>query len=232
LMETVRADFLSRDAHWQQIVIAHDETWRLRWEEQRRSDDSWRIQLRTFVEQWHDEVKRVADWLVTRGSNLYMTRHFPVEQKATHIEVLACLMPLLTVAYNSFPQMTYDVWKQVRIDFGKAVKKERLLRHALGECSADYIDRPLLWTFVGEGTQHKSTRRHYVVLREHRDLVELVWTAPRTVGRGRRRRVESLDAEARRLQATAAARPGYVAEAWPLHPAEVEPIFESSSEEE
>jgi hypothetical protein len=167
----------------------------------------------------------------TAVRSTHSARRFPPEQKATQVEVLGSLVSLFSVAIRFFPEMTYDVWKAVRGGFGKAVKKARLQRHALGNDSPDFIARPLLWSFVGEGTAEGGGQR-YVVLREHLSLLEAVWTMPRRVGSGRRRRIESLDAEARRVQAKALVREGYVAEAWPLLSAEVEPDFTSSADEE
>jgi len=166
----------------------------------------------------------------TAVRNTHSARRFPPAQKATQLEVLSSLISLLSVAVRHFPQMTYDTWKSVRSNFGKAVKKARLQRHALGEASPEYLDRPLLWSFAGDGTAEGGGQR-YVVLREHESLVETVWTVPRSIGSGRRRRVESFDAEAKRVQAASAARPGYATEPWPLLSAEVEPDFPSSEEE-
>lgn len=166
----------------------------------------------------------------TAVRNTHSACRFPALQKATQLEVLSSLISLLSVAVRHFPLMTYDTWKVVRSNFGKAVKKVRLQRHALGEASPKYIDRPLLWSFAGDGTAEGGGQR-YVVLREHESLVETVWTVPRSIGSGRRRRVESLDEEAKRVQAAAAARPGYTPEPWPLLSAEVEPDFPSSGEE-
>jgi hypothetical protein len=134
------------------------------------------------------------------------------------------------VAIDAFPEITYDIWKAVRSGFGKAIKRRRLQRHALGEGSEDYIDRPLLWSFVGEGTSEGGGQR-YVILREHEEMAREVWFSSRSVGQGSRRRVESFDAEARRLQFEARRRPGYVSEEWPLLSAEVEPDFNSGSED-
>jgi len=166
----------------------------------------------------------------TAVRNTHSARRFPASQKATQLEVLSSLISLLSVAICHFPQMTYDTWKAVRCSFGKAVKKARLQRHGLGEASLEYIDRPLLWSFVGEGTAEGGGQR-YVHLREHESLVQTVWMARRSIGSGRRRRVESLDEEARRIQAASMARPGYAAEPWPLLSAEVDPDFASSDEE-
>lgn len=166
----------------------------------------------------------------TAVRNTHSARRFPPAQKATQLEVLSFLISLLSVAVRHFPQMTYDTWKSVRSNFGKAVKKARLQRHALGEASPEYLDRPLLWSFAGDGTAEGGGQR-YVVLREHESLVETVWTVPRSISSGRRRRVESFDAEAKRVQAASAARPGYATELWPLLSAEVEPDFPSSEEE-
>lgn len=166
----------------------------------------------------------------TAVRNTHSARRFPLVQKATQLEVLSSLISLLSVAVRHFPRMTYDTWKAVRSNFGKAVKKARLQRHALGEASPEYVDRPLLWSFAGDGTAEGGGQR-YVVLREHESLVETVWTVPRSIGSGRRRRVESFDEEAKRMQTAAAARPGYAPEPWPLLSAEVEPDFPSSGEE-
>ena len=166
----------------------------------------------------------------TAVRSTHSARRFPASQKAMQLEVLSSLISLLSVAVRHFPRMTYDTWKAVRSNFGKAVKKARLQRHAQGEASPEYVDRPLLWSFAGDGTAEGGGQR-YVVLREHESLVETVWTVPRSIGSGRRRRVESFDEEAKRVQAAAAARPGYAPEPWPLLSAEVEPDFPSSGEE-
>ena len=171
------------------------------------------------------------DRMVELVHSTHSARRFPSEQKATQLEVLSSLVSLLSVAVRFFPEMHYDVWKAVRGSFGKAAKKERVRRNGLDATSAEFVDRPLLWSFAGEGTSEGGGQR-YVFLQRHVGLVELVWTTPRSVGSGLRRRVESLDAKARRLQADAAARPGYVSEPWPLLSAEVEPDFASSGEDE
>ena len=160
----------------------------------------------------------------------HSARRFPSEQKATQLEVLSSLVSLLSVAVRFFPEMHYDVWKAIRGSFGKAAKKERVRRNGLDAASAEYLDRPLLWSFAGEGTSEGGGQR-YVFLQRHVGLVEAVWTTPRSVGSGLRRRVESLDAKARRLQEDAVVRPGYVPEPWPLLSAEVEPDFASSGED-
>jgi len=161
----------------------------------------------------------------------HSARRFPSEQKATQLEVLSSLVSLLSVAVRFFPEMHYDVWKAARGGFGKAAKKERVRRNGLDAASSEYVDRPLLWSFAGEGTAEGGGQR-YVFLQRHVGLLEAVWTTPRSVGSGLRRRVESLDAKARRLQADATARQGYVPEPWPLLSAEVEPDFDSSGEDE
>ena len=161
----------------------------------------------------------------------HSARRFPSEQKATQLEVLSSLVSLLSVAVRFFPEMHYDVWKAVRGSFGKAAKKERVRRNGLDATSAEFVDRPLLWSFAGEGTSEGGGQR-YVFLQRHVGLLEAVWTTPRSVGSGLRRRVESLDAKARRLQADAVARPVYVPEPWPLLSAEVEPDFASSGEDD
>ena len=160
----------------------------------------------------------------------HSARRFPSEQKATQEEVMCSLLSQVSVAKSSFREMTYDVWKQVRGSFGKAVKKTRIQRHGLPADSAEYIDRPLLWSFAGEGTAEGGGQR-YVVLQQHRALVQAVWLNPRSTGQGSRRRLESFDDEARRLQAEKSSLPGYVSEPWPLLSAEVEPDFASSGEE-
>jgi len=98
-------------------------------------------------------------------------------------------------------------------------------RNGLDATSAEYVDRPLLWNFAGEGTAEGGGQR-YVFLQRNVGLLEAAWTTPL------RRRVESLDAKARRLQADAVARPDYVPEPWPLLSAEVELDFASSGEDE
>jgi hypothetical protein len=110
-------------------------------------------------------------------------RQFPKSQKATQVEILGKVSTLLSVALAAFPEITYDVWKAVRSSFGKAIKSKRLQRHALGEGSEEYIDRPLLWSFVGEGTSEGGGQR-YVLLREHEEMAREVWFAPRSVGLG------------------------------------------------
>ena len=135
----------------------------------------------------------------TAVRSTHSARRFPASQKAMQLEVLSSLISLLSVAVRHFPRMTYDTWKAVRSNFGKAVKKARLQRHALGEASLEYVDRPLLWSFAGDGTAEGGGQR-YVVLREHESLVETVWTVPRSIGSGRRRRVESFDEEAKRVE--------------------------------
>ena len=82
----------------------------------------------------------------------HSARRFPSEQKATQLEVLSSLVSLLSVAVRFFPEMHYDVWKAARGSFGKAAKKERVRRNGLDATSAEYVDRPLLWSFAGEGT--------------------------------------------------------------------------------
>jgi len=236
----------------------HNEQWRTRlWE----AVEAWRIDTQRSSEALTSLVSRVANLPLALGQKIsdvvfaavmnpgsaliksmraatkktavrstHSARRFPVSQKATQLEVLSSLISLLSVAVRHFPRMTYDTWKAVRSNFGKAVKKARLQRHALGEASLEYVDRPLLWSFAGDGTAEGGGQR-YVVLREHESLVETVWTVPRSIGSGRRRRVESFDEEAKRVQAAAAARPGYAPEPWPLLSAEVEPDFPSSGEE-
>jgi hypothetical protein len=153
----------------------------------------------------------------------HSARQFPANQKATQVEILGLLIPSFTAAHIAFPEITYDVWKSLRGGFGKAIKEERQRRHALGEGAEGYIDRPLLWSFVGEGTAEGGGQR-YVYLREHEAMLREVWISPRSFGQGSRRRVESFDAKARRL-AEARARPGYTPEQWPLLSAEMEPDF-------
>jgi len=63
----------------------------------------------------------------------------------------------------------------------------------------------LQWSFVGEGTAEGGGQR-YVLLREYGSLADAVWMVPRSIGSGRRRRVESFDATARRLQASSLQR--------------------------
>ena len=154
----------------------------------------------------------------------HSARRFPSEQKATQLEVLSSLVSLLSVAVRFFPEMHYDVWKAARGSFGKAAKKERVRRNGLDATSAEYVDRPLLWSFAGEGPAEGGGQR-YVFLQRHVGMLDAVWTTPRSVGSGLRRRMESLDAKARRLQEEANARPGYVPEPWPFLSAEVEPDF-------
>lgn len=236
----------------------HNEQWRTRlWE----AVEAWRIDTQRSSEALTSLVSRVANLPLALGQKIsdvvfaavmspgsalikslraatkktavrstHSARRFPALQKATQLEVLSSLISLLSVAVRHFPRMTYDTWKAVRSNFGKAVKKARLQRHALGEASPEYVDRPLLWSFAGDGTAEGGGQR-YVVLREHESLVETVWTVPRSIGSGRRRRVESFDEEAKRVQVAAAARPGYAPEPWPLLSAEVEPDFPSSGEE-
>jgi len=252
---------LVREDAWHLAFLDHrrlDEEWRAKWWE---GMEAWRGEAQRATEALVSLVVRVSTLPFTMGQKIsdvisaavmspgstliknlraatkksairstHSAKRFPTPQKATQVEVLGSLVSLFSVAIRHFPEMTYDVWKAVRSGFGKGVKKARLQRYALGQDSPEFIDRPLLWSFVGEGTAEGGGQR-YVVLRENASLVEAVWTTPRSVGSGRRRRVESFDTEARRLQTAAIARPGYLAEAWPLLSAEVEPDFASSEEE-
>jgi len=248
-----------REDHWEQVVVTMEGRWQDVVQENRREDHEWRSLWWERVEGLMASVKdmpfrlgqKISDVVtaavMSPGSLLiknlraatkktavrstHSARRFPASQKATQLEVLSLLVSLLSVAIRFFPEMNYDTWKAVRSNFGKAVKKAKLRRHALGEGSPEYIDRPLLWSFVGEGTAEGGGQR-YVLLREYESLADAVWTVPRSIGSGRRRRVESFDASARRLQASTLQQPGYEPAAWPLLSAEVEPDFGSSSDEE
>jgi hypothetical protein len=248
----------NRDARWQQELMHRDEQWQAALQLQLQTAATLGAQLVTGLSSLRATMsmlpfnmgQKISDVIgaavLNPGSALLRNlraavkrpairsttsaRRFPASQKASQVEVLGMLVSLFSVAISFFPGITYDVWKSVRVGFGKAVKQARMQRNALDEADAAYIARPLLWSFVGDRAAAGGGPR-YVVLTEHRSLLVSTWHAVRAVGRGRRRRVESLHQEAQRRQAAVQSQAGYSPEPWPLQSTEIEPDFDSSDED-
>lgn len=137
----------------------------------------------------------------------------PENQRATPVQAGPLAMALSTVALEFFPGLHFATWKKLRGSFGYHAKKERLQLHDLGERHADYVDKPLLWSYTGATVEGGGAR--YVYLQSHRALLRRVFTAQilTTAAQRAYRLDRCLSGPERGMQ-------------WPEHVAELEPQWD------
>ena len=134
---------------------------------------------------------------------------YPEDQRATDLQQSLESLSLAQVAHALCPQMTYPAWKVVRGNFGKACLAERKRRGKFPPQHPQFIEKPLLWSFVGPSTnQGGGARRMY--LQCQRELVEGVWRKLDKDGASFHSKAEKESLE----------RPD---ESWPVNSAELDP---------
>ena len=151
----------------------------------------------------------------------------PENQRATPVQAGPLAMALSTVALEFFPGLHFATWKKLRGSFGYHAKKERLQLHDLGERHADYVDKPLLWSYTDATVEGGGVR--YVYLQSQRALLRCVFTAQILTTAAQRaagapRPSESLEQRAYRLDRCLSGPERGMQ--WPEHVAELEPQWD------
>lgn len=76
------------------------------------------------------------------------SREMPENQRATSVQAGSLALALSMVALEFFPGLHYATWEKLCGSFGYYAKKERLQLYDLGERHADYVVKPLLWSYA------------------------------------------------------------------------------------